>query len=122
MVVRQPIESHEVHSERLIRHAEEQLTNGDRLQASEKAWGAVAHHLKSIAERRGWSCRTHAEGFRIVDRLSREMGEPRLRTQFAVANGLHQNFYEDAMGIDYVRTEIEDVKELLDLLVRADRT
>ena len=122
MVVRQPIESHEVHSERLIRHAEEQLTNGDRLQASEKAWGAVAHHMKSIAERRGWSYRTHADVFRIVDRLSREMGEPRLRTLFAVANGLHQNFYEDAMEIDYVRTEIEDVKELLDLLVRADRT
>lgn len=121
MVVKQPIESHAVHSSRLIRHAEAQLANGDRLQASEKAWGAVAHHLKGIAERLGWSYRTHADVFRIVDRLSREMGEPRLRTLFAVANGLHQNFYEDAMELDYVRTEIEDVKALLDMLGRADR-
>ncbi len=61
MVVKQPIESYVVHSERLIRHAEEQLVSGDRLQASEKAWGAVAHHLKGIAEQRGWSYRTHAD-------------------------------------------------------------
>jgi hypothetical protein len=49
------------------------------------------------------------------------MREPRLKTLFAVANGLHQNFYEDAMELDYVRAEIEDVKELLDMLRRADR-
>ena len=41
-----PIEDHAVHSDRLIRHAWEQLEQGDRLQASEKAWGAVAHALK----------------------------------------------------------------------------
>ena len=121
MVVKQPIESHVVHSERLTRHAEEQLVSGDRLQASEKAWGAVAHHLEGIAEQRGWSYRTHADVFRVVDRLSREMGEPGLKTLFAVANGLHQNFYEDAMELDYVRAEIEDVKELLDMLRRANR-
>ena len=121
MVVQQPIESHAVHSERLLRHAEEQLTNGDRLQASEKAWGAVAHQLKGIAEQRGWSYRTHADVFRIVDRLSREMREPRLKTLFAVANGLHQNFNEDAMELDYVRSEIDGVKELLDILSQTDR-
>ena len=121
MVVQQPIESHTVHSERLLRHAEEQVTNGDRLQASEKAWGAVAHQLKGVAEQRGRSYRTHAYVFRIVERLSREMREPRLKTLFAVANGLHQNFYEDAMELDYVRSEIEDVKELLAMLSRADR-
>ena len=38
----QPIESHEVHSKRLMAHAWEQLEAGDRLQASEKAWGAIA--------------------------------------------------------------------------------
>ncbi len=121
MVVKQPIESHAVHSERLLQHAEEQVTNGDRLQASEKAWGAAAHHLKGIAEQRGWLYRTHADVFRIVDRLSREMGEPRLKTLFAVANGLYQNFYEDAMELDYVRSEIEDVKELLAILSQEDQ-
>ena len=39
----EPIEAHYVHSQRLILHAEEKLAEGDRIQASEKAWGAVAH-------------------------------------------------------------------------------
>ena len=47
-----PIESQFVHSLRLIRHAQDELDRGDRLQASEKAWGAVAHQLKAIANDR----------------------------------------------------------------------
>ena len=49
-LTQQPIESHDTHSRRLIRHAEEMLDAGDRLQASEKAWGAVAHRLKVVAD------------------------------------------------------------------------
>ena len=57
---RSPIESHAVHSERLMRHAWERLEQGDRLQASEKCWGAVAHALKAVSQRYGWRHRTHA--------------------------------------------------------------
>ena len=121
MVVTQPIESHRVHSQRLIQHAEEQLSKGDRLQASEKAWGAAAHSLKAIAEDREWAYRTHADAFRIVERLANEMGEPRLKILFSVANGMHQNFYEDSKSLDYIRTEIESVRELLGMLEQAER-
>ena len=38
---------------RFLGHAEEELAKGHRLQASEKAWGAVAQQLKAIAEQRG---------------------------------------------------------------------
>ena len=44
-----PIEPHALHSERLIFHAELEIVQGDRLQASEKAWGAVAHRVKAGA-------------------------------------------------------------------------
>ena len=121
MVVKQPIESHEVHSQRLLRHAEEQLAVGDRLQASEKAWGAAAHRLKAIAGDRSWAYRTHADAFRVVERLSDEMGEPRLKILFSVANRMHQYFYEDSKSLDYIRTEIESVRELLEMLNRAER-
>ena len=60
------MEPHKVHSERLIRHAEEQLAKGDRLQASEKAWGAVVHRLKDIADQRGWKYSTHADGHAVM--------------------------------------------------------
>ena len=121
MVVKQPIESHEVHSQRLLRHAEQQLAMGDRLQASEKAWGGAAHRLKAIAGDRGWAYRTHADAFRVVERLSDEIGEPRLKILFSVANGMHQNFYEDSKSLDYIRTEIESVREFLEMLNRAER-
>ncbi len=118
-ITRQPIEDHQVHSQRLIRHAEEQLAAGDRLQASEKAWGAVAHGLKVIAARRGWRYRTHADVFRMAERLAAEMDEPEVETLVLVANQMHQNFYDDAMSEDLIRRNIDKVKALLDLLRRA---
>ena len=114
-----PIESHETHSRRLLEHAEEQLLKGDRLQASEKAWGAVAHRLKAIAERRGWRYGSHADVNRVVGRLAREMREPRLNTLVSVAHSLHQNYYEDAMPEELIQHNIDDMREMLDTLARA---
>ena len=34
---------------RFLDHAQEELDKGNRLQAGEKAWGAVAHQFKAIA-------------------------------------------------------------------------
>ncbi len=116
----QPIESHDIHSRRLIRHAEEMLEAGDRLQASEKAWGAVAHRLKVVADNRGWKYETHTDAFTLVRNLDREQRNPRIRTLFDVAHGLHNNYYKDTRPIDYIREQIADVKELLLILERIE--
>ena len=116
----EPIESHDVHSERLMRHAEEKLAEGDRLQASEKVWGAVAHRLKAIAERRGWEYNTHAQVYRIIKRLSAERGNRQISVLFSAAKGFHQNYYIDAMHLEELNDEMENVKELLRLLEQAD--
>lgn len=119
-LARQPIESHDVHSCRLIQHAEEMLDAGDRLQASEKAWGAVAHRLKVVADNRGWKYETHTDAFRVVNNLVREQQNPRIRTLFSVAHGLHINYYGDIKTTDYLRGELEDVKEMLAILERIE--
>ena len=116
----EPIESHDVHSERLMRHAEEKLAEGDRLQASEKAWGAVAHRLKAIAERRGWEYNTHAQVYRIIKRLSAERGNRQISVLFSAAKGFHQNYYIDTMPLEELNDEMDNVKELLRLLEQAD--
>ena len=116
----EPIESHDVHSERLMRHAEEKLAEGDRLQASEKAWGAVAHRLKAIAERRGWEYNTHAQVYRIIKRLSVERDNRQIAVLFSAAKGFHQNYYIDAMPLEELNDEMENVRELLRLLEQAD--
>lgn len=112
----QPIESHEVHSRRLIRHAEDELDRDDRLQASEKAWGAVAHYLKVIADQRGWQYRGHADAHRVARALAEEQGNQSIYNLFGAANQLHINFYLDAKSSESIRTDIERVKSLLTIL------
>ena len=71
-----PLESHETHSRRLFRHAQEQLEKGDRLQASEKAWGAVAHRVKLIADRMGWTYDTHTDFHSLKNRIAKLRDDP----------------------------------------------
>ena len=111
-----PIETYDVHSRRLIAHAEIELAKGDRLQASKKAWGAVAHRLKAIADRRGWEYVTHRQVFGIVERLADELGDPRIEVLFYAANGLHRNYYVDAQPIESLRRQIGMAKDLLAIL------
>ena len=116
-----PIEPHTTHSLRLMEHAEEQLANGDRLQASEKAWGAVAHRIKAIADRRGWQYEKHAQLFSIMTRLANETEDPeKVKNLFDVARGMHDNFYVDSTPLSYIQDQLGRVKELLDILNRPE--
>ena len=119
-LAQQPIESHDVHSRRLIRHAEAMLEAGDRLQASEKTWGAVAHRLKVVADNRGWKYESHTDAFTVVNNLVSEQQNPRIGTLFDVAHSLHINYYKDERHIDYIQRQLDDVKELLDILERIE--
>ena len=115
-----PIEAHYVHSQRLISHAEEKLAEGDRIQASEKAWGAIAHYFKHIAAQRGWRYVTHADAFRVSDRIAAELGDLRVQTMFSIANGMHSNFYQDQKSLNHIAQEIEEMKMFLDILRRME--
>lgn len=112
------METHETHSDRLMRHAHRELANGDRLQASEKAWGAVAHGIKAVAARRGWRYETHSDAFNIIQRLVEETGDREFRLLFGVANNLHKNYYIDGMPPEEILQWLEDVEELVDMLKR----
>ena len=116
-----PLEDHAVHSERLIRHAWEQLEQGDRLQASEKAWGATAHALKAIAARRGWRNRARAHNEAIAVHLAKLGGDERIFPLYQAAEMLHRNCYEDWKGEAALRMGLESVAELLPRLAEADR-
>ena len=74
-------ERHQDISGQLLSQADAELKKGDLLQASEKAWGAVAHYVKSVASDQGWQNRTH----RDVNRNARELimltDDPKLQTR-----------------------------------------
>ena len=63
------IERHEATSERFLQHASDWYEKADLPQASEKAWGAVAHYLKAVAKSRDWSNSSHGD-------LGRDSGRP----------------------------------------------
>ena len=121
MTTTQPIESHAVHSRRMLEHAAEMIAQGDRLQASEKIWGAAAHRLKEIAAEREWPNRSHADGWAIIGHIADQSGDQRIDELFAAASDTHQNFYEDRYSLRQLGKRLEQIRLLLELLDEAHR-
>ena len=116
-----PIESHDVHYRRLLEHADEMIVQGDRLQASEKLWGAVAHRVKAFAAGRDWPYRSHADGRAIVRHVTHHIGNPQISALFEVALAAHQNFYDDSWESDYFAFALREIRTLIQLLDAAER-
>ena len=100
-------------SRQYIERADEYLRVGDRVQASEKGWGAVAEAIKSIAAQRGWNHQGHRLLDDIVLQLSEEWDRPDVRLLFNIAERLHINFYEDVLRLDAIAARVDDAKDLL---------
>ena len=101
-------------SDEFLEQAKEELDKSDLLQASEKAWGAVAHYVKSVASDLGWSNQTHRDVNRGARELIRLTDDPKLNAvRLGAANALHQNFYEDWFDRDQVTDSIEAAQELV---------
>ena len=108
------VEHHLKTSRRLMRQAGYELDKrGDRVQACDKAAGAVAHGVKAAAAARYWRSGSHNYRRRIVHLLSVEYGLSDLTVMQSVADDLHDNFYEDLMYEEEVRERLERVAGLL---------
>ena len=112
-----PIEPHWTHSERLMQHAFEELAKGERVQASEKAWGAMAHTLKAIADERGLTYGRHNQALGILRAILADVTDTTrrrsIRTGFIAAEGLHRNFYDDV----HLREDIDQDLELIQIAI-----
>ena len=110
-------ERHDEISAIFLDRAEDSLRAGDLLQASEKAWGAVAHCLKSIAKRRNMPSGSHAALTILVNRLANESDEhDRIIQLYRRMGFLHSNFYEDWFKRETVERGVRSARELTALL------
>lgn len=107
------IEHHVQMSRRFLEHARNELRMGNRLQASEKVWGAAAHALKAIGMQRGWNHRSHANVNAIGEHLTRECHEPDFARYLLIANAMHRNFYENDAEEDTIEMAIDDAGEFV---------
>ena len=102
---------------RFLYQAAQHLLDGDRLQAGEKAWGAVAQNLKVIGELRGWHHGNHQQIRNIGSQIVLEFGDIELSELLSeVYHNGHQNFYENQRTIDETRETIRAAEQALHAL------
>ncbi len=109
-------------SRRFIIQARQEIEDGNRLQAGEKAWGAVVQLLKMVGEQRDWN---HGSN-RQIESIGRQIRAeyPDLDSQdlgHALNDAYHkghENFYENRRNEATVRAVVEDVAETLPSLER----
>ena len=108
---------------RFLFQAAQHLLEGDRLQAGEKAWGAIAQNLKAIGELRGWNHGSH----QLIENIGRQIVVEFENVELgqlisdAYHNG-HRNFYENQRTKEEIRDTIASAEEALPVLEALQRT
>ena len=109
-------------SRRFIIQARNELTQSNRLQAGEKAWGAIAQLFKIVGQERGWQHHSHRQLESIGHHVRAEY--PDLDST-AVADTLwgayhigHINFYENQYDLDEIEALVDAVERQLPALER----
>ena len=121
VIAEKPIMAHSRHRDALFSHSKGMIENGDRLQACEKIWGAVAHALKVVADRRGWSYESHLDALVIAAHVGRITRDDRVELLFRRVQDLHGNFYADTLPMDAIKRTRTDAQLLLRLLKQANK-
>ncbi len=80
-----------------LRKSDGYFAEGYVLQGSEKLWGAAAHAVMALAQRRGWKYGNHYALIQAVEAIAEEQGDRAFRSDFGVAEKFHANFYHDFM-------------------------
>ena len=100
--------------QRFLKHAQEELERGDTLQASEKAYGAIAHAVKAYGEYRGWNHYNHHRVALILDQLRDEENDPSLTESYDAVESLHNNYFEYELEPTRVRDRLDTAKSLVE--------
>ena len=111
-------------------HLPMELDKDNRLQASEKIWGSVAHTIIALGKQRGWKVgKSHGALEAVVVQLGAELDEAnglrtnddasdreKFRLLLSSVNGVHDNFYRNDKDEDGIEDAEGDAKKLLSRL------
>lgn len=108
---------HRERSRHFLDLVEDELERGELEEASNKVWGAAAHAIKAVAERRGWPHYAHTLLEDAVKRLVYDEGAPRdLLIQYMTASSYHNRFYGQPPAPEFIRAGQELVAEFISTL------
>ncbi len=105
-------------SRRFVQHAREELDQGERLQASEKIWGAAQHALAAVGKERGWNTDKYDQKVAIANHLSQEFANPQIRVQNRSYESYHVNFYQNSIDRMELAEAIADVEQFVNEMER----
>ena len=98
-------------------HAGRFLAEGDRLQCSEKLWGAAAHALTVVITERGWRDSSHRDLRNAAERLTEEYNDLNIRAGFLAAQDFHWNFYHGFMDFPDIEFNLPLVRDFVDRIL-----
>ena len=108
---------HRARATSLLEHADTilqkgRLTAADRLQVSEKIWGAVTHTLKAIAAAQGWVFRRPRAADSMKSYLGRLSQDGDINVLFRAVADYHTNFYQDHVPEDDMQHGVDAARAL----------
>jgi len=98
-------------------NAEKYLKSNDYHKASEMMWGAMSCVLKTVAAKRNKSINGHRELGKFAITLAKQEKDKEIFYSFALANMLHQNFYESNLDLFLVQSVCSDVARTIGKLM-----
>ena len=100
--------------DRFLIHARQELEKGNRLQAGNKAYGAVVQYLKVIADSRGWNHTSNEDIRATASQIAAEFEDYKLAGGFGEIYWKgHQNYYENSIDQEEVSEIVETAADLL---------
>lgn len=115
-------------SRRFLEHATLELAKDppERLQASEKSWGALSQAVKAVAKDRRWRNDSHFRTHAILNQIIYEHWygtavAAEMRKDFLAVQSLHSNYHENVSDVDTIEVGIEAAQRLVDRLEQVRR-
>ena len=118
MVAPRPAEYYRERSQHFLNLIDTMLDLGELELACEVLWGASAHAIKAVAQRKGWAHGSHDLLLASILRLIDEGAPPHLIGQYRMASDFHVGFYGDRVfGADNIRASREIIAQFVQTLV-----
>ena len=121
----QESERHALISRDFLVKARQESEKGELLQASNKAWGAAAHAIKAVAEKRRWFSESDWKLARAALIISEELHDNNILRCYRTVRDAHFNFYQHLYGpreVEYAIDAASDIVAMLNITLATDYT
>lgn len=112
------LSQHATEAQLSMARAEQDVVDGNLLQASNQAWHAAKHAVNAVAVSRNHNPVQYVEKRKFIDELVVESGNADLKRWFSHPWKLHGNSDQGFLAASDVAISVEKTRQLVDRLLR----